>query len=464
MQEWIEILKHIALKLNLKEVYLVGGVVRDLLLKRPIQDFDITVEKRPKDIAFLFAKKINGHFVILDEEWETYRVVKDNLYFDFTPFRGKDIISDLSARDYTINALAINIFQPEKIIDPFKGKIDLKNCVLRMVNKKALWEDPLRILRGFRICAELNFDLEKETYFTIKRYAPLLKNIAGERIYQELKRLFLTENASYWIKEMGNSGIFSSILPELDALKGVLQNGFHHLDVYGHSLLTLKQIESLILKPENIILDFKKEIKEYVKEPFHIFCLKWAALCHDLGKPSTQEKKGNHFTFYGHNKVGAELFLNIASRLHFSNKEKDLISFLIIHHLWPFHLLSLYQKNQLTLKAMHRIIRKSEPHTIGLFLLALADNFAANGPGKPKDYDQEFINLFKEIMKIRKEFLSIKERHRLVTGHDIINWFKLKPGPIIGKLLQEIEEAQLAGKIKTKEEAKEWLERKVKEY
>jgi len=461
IQRYWEALKSVALTQGIKEIYLVGGVLRDLLLDRPIQDFDIAVKGEARTIASIFAHKIKAHFVVLDEAWETYRVIKENCIFDFNPFRGPDIFTDLMERDFAVNTLAINLFHPQEVIDPFLGRLDIRKRILRMVSHKVFWKDALRILRGLRLAAELDFELENETRLLMKRYAPLLKKIPGERIYQEIKRLFLTPKAIPQVKEMGNLGIFKAILPEIEKLRGVTQDGYHHLDVYNHSLLTFEEIEKLINYPSGILSDFKKDIVTYVKQPFHVFCLKWAALCHDLGKPSCRVQR-ERITFYGHNKKGASLFNSIANRLRFPNKEAELITFFILQHMWPFHLVYLYLKKELTLRAIYRLIRKAEPHTIGLFLLAMADNLAARGSEKTPYYNQQFCSLFKKIMEIRTQYLKFKQRPRLVTGNDIQEWFNLKPGPIIGELLKKLEEAQLVEKIETKKDARLWLEQYLK--
>ncbi|CAD7777001.1 CCA-adding enzyme [Candidatus Methanoperedenaceae archaeon GB37] len=190
IQGYWEALKSVALAQETKEIYLVGGVLRDLLLDRPIQDFDIAVKGEARTIASLFAHKIKGHFVVLDEAWETYRVIKGKCVFDFNPFRGPDILSDLIERDFTVNTLALNIFYPKTVLDPFLGRLDIQKRILRMVSHKVFWKDALRILRGLRLAAELDFKLEDETRRLMKRYAPWLKKIPAERIYQEIKRLF----------------------------------------------------------------------------------------------------------------------------------------------------------------------------------------------------------------------------------------------------------------------------------
>ncbi len=499
----LEKLKEVTVKTFGKggEVYLVGGCVRDLLLKRPISDWDIAVGSEPKEsskanvIAISFARSIGGHFVVLDDKWQTYRVVVNHspstinqkpTIFDFAPLRGNNIEEDLCQRDYTINAMAINIFdfdleknfQETNILDPMGGKQDLKNGVLRVTHPKAFLDDPLRILRGFRLAANLSrpnyikdlqhlhlFSLEGETKQYIKKYAPHLKSAASERIYQELKKLFSAPLTSFWVKEMDSLGVLKVLIPEIERLKNIPQDGFHHLDVFNHSLLTLEKMENLINydhRPQDI----------YHPPLASNHQLKWAALCHDIGKPLTINYQSHsinqcqrQITFHGHDKVGAEVFQKIALRLCFPKKETQKIVFLIRNHMWPFHLFKLFinpsgqKNNRLTPRAIHRFLRKTEPYTLELLLLAMADNLAAQGPGKPKEYDQEFKKFLKFLLKEREKYLHFRQMPRLVTGYDIMNWFGLKPGPIIGKMLAKVEEAYLRGEVKTKEEVYQWLKR-----
>ena len=466
-------MKHLVAKLPLdifKEIaeiyhcklYLTGGSVRDLLLNREIKDWDITSSGDIKKIADAFSKKVKGKLIILDEVFQTYRIIKRGIIFDFTLLRGDGILEDLRHRDYTINALAIDLLNPVSIIDPLGGVSDLKRRRIHLISPSALCSDPLRILRAFRIAAELNFSIDEYTISSIKEYIQLLDRVAKERIRQELDLLFSTSKVSYWLSQMGDLGIFKVILPEIEALKGITQNGFHHLDVYEHSLLTLAYIEEILDNPARFFSYHLDIIRDYLKGSKHNFYLKWAALCHDIGKPACKGKKGSRITFYRHDQVGARIFSNMVDRLRFSKKDKEAIALLILNHMRPFYLLKVYKEGSLSTRAVHRLIRAAGPHTIGTFLLAMADSLASAGEEKPNDYEEHLKALFNHVMDVYKSYLRIKERPRLVTGHDIREWFNLPPCPKVGILLRELERAQISGEVSTREEARAWLERKFK--
>ena len=443
--------------------YLTGGSVRDLLLNRKAKDWDIAVTGNIGKIAKVFSKKINGKCITLDEIFQTFRVIKGDLIFDFTTLRENDILEELRIRDYTVNALAIDLLNPASIIDPLGGLSDLEKRRIHLISPSALSSDPLRVLRAFRLAAELNFSIDEYTCLGLKTYAYLLEHVAKERIRQELDFLFSTSNVSYWLSEMGSLGIFKFILPEIEALKGVAQNDFHHLDVYEHSLLSLAYIERILGSPRRFFYTHLNRIDTYLKDPkCHVY-LKWAALYHDLGKPACQVLGGKRTTFYGHDRVSAEIFSNIAKRLRFSKKNSDAITFLILHHMRPFYLLHIYQRATLTMRAIHRLVRAVGSHVIGLFLLAMADSLATKGDGKPKDYEEHLRSLFSHVMDVYESYLQIKERPRLVTGRDIQVWFGLPPCPKVGVLLKQVEMAQLSGEVSTKEEAKAWLENKMQD-
>ena len=478
--------------------YLTGGSVRDLLLNRKVKDWDITVTGDINKIAKVFAEKINGKLIVLDEFFQTFRIIKKDFIFDFTSLKGNNISEDLRFRDYTIDALAIDLLNPVSIIDPLGGLSDLEKRQICLISPSALSSDPLRILRAFRIAAELNFSLDEYTPSALKASAYLLEHVAKERIRQEFDLLFSVSNTSYWLSEMGKSGIFKVILPEIEALKGIKQNGFHHLDIYEHSLLSLLYMENILDNPGSFFFTHLDKINTYLKDHKCHFYLKWAALCHDLGKPSCQARLltperlpatlslarragsdggqapgSKRTTFYGHDRVGAEIFSNMANRLRFSKKDSDVITLLILHHMRPFYLLHIYQKRALTLRAIHRLIRVINPHVIGLFLLAVADSLATKEDRKPacqkpdmadrpKDYEEYLSSLFNHVMNVYESYLQIKEKPRLVTGRDIQAWFSLPPCPKVGVLLKQIEMAQISGEVSTKEEAKAWLEEKFK--
>jgi len=244
-------------------VWLVGGVLRDLFLKkkRDLIDFDFCVERNVLEIVKEFSNKISSKFIVLDEKEGSYRVIlkkHSKIYtYDFTLMRGKSFNEDLYSRDFTINMLALNVSNKNnKVIDCFNSTADLKAGLIRTANTDVLKQDPLRILRGFSFMINYGFKINKSTQKAFVRYKKLLKNISGERINEELFKIFANCYSYDAIKRMEELKIIDEIIPQISKTRNVYQGGFHHLDVWRHSLEALREFELLYRK----YIIHKKEI------------------------------------------------------------------------------------------------------------------------------------------------------------------------------------------------------------
>ena len=283
------------------KVYLVGGFLRNYLLGRPCLDFDFAVSKDAIRLARLFGKKIKGAFVLLDEEHGCARIVKKQdgrlLTFDFADFRDKNLKQDLRRRDFTINTLCCSILHlgenPRRVysvlIEGKKALKDLARKKFSMVSAQSFKEDPLRLLRAFSLRAQLNFDIEKKTLTQIKKDRELIKKAAYERIRDELFKILLTSRASENLRLMDKIGLLEEIIPHITVMFSVTQGGYHHLDVWPHSLQVLEELEM-------ILEEFRKDpyISDYLNESLagertRLSILKLAALLHDIGKPQTKK-------------------------------------------------------------------------------------------------------------------------------------------------------------------------------
>jgi poly(A) polymerase len=324
--------------------YLCGGTVRDLLLNRPFRDVDVVLSGRVFEAANLFHSKLNLPYFILDQERQVARVVCAQGNWDFSAYRNHTIEGDLKKRDFTINAMAIRWedFFPQRnarqIVDPYCGLSDLKAKKIRTVGETSLQEDPLRMLRAYRIQAELGFRIEKEVLSQIESLHPRIQNVAGERLHEELDRIFSqSDSASAW-RSLGQSSLFDSMFPEMKPMKGCEQGGHHHLGVWLHSVLALENLEKFLPHIPQTFPEHSEAILKYLNavpgSMDRIRLLKWAALFHDIGKPQTRELKGpGHWSFHGHDHAGAELAETILKRLKLSRKDIQLISNVIEHHL-----------------------------------------------------------------------------------------------------------------------------------
>jgi poly(A) polymerase len=443
------------------QVYLVGGTVRELALGRSAPDLDLAVSAQTLDLARDLAAALGGTFVLLDEKERTARVVWQEEILDLAEFRAPTLEMDLKGRDFTLNALALELHDILKgrvpvLADPCGGLADLSRGLLRMVASENFKGDPLRLLRAYRFAATHGLTITPETTAAIRAHVPEFSRVAGERVHQELFLLLGAPRAGPVLKEMDQTGLLLQIFPELADLKGVEQNGFHHLDVFHHSLETVACLEEVLAAPGNFFGELAPEMARYAKSRSKAALLKLAALFHDVGKPQVRERRQDpeRYTFYYHERVGLELFDGLAVRLRFSQAEVKTVTTLISLHMRPFLLLPAFRRGELSIRALGRLVRAARPEFWGLFALAMADSLAGQGPQKPPDSEAVLADLADEAYRFLKERLEPQERMpKLLTGHDLIKILGLKPGPHFKRLLTAVTEAQWEGLVNTRQEA-----------
>lgn len=446
-----------------REIYLVGGFLRDLFLKRKRgnPDFDFAISYDCIKVSRDIARKLNMGFVVLDKEHGSTRIVyrKDNFScnFDFTDFRGKDIDEDLLHRDFTINSLAANLkaIKDAKdieaiVLDNHCARKDIKSKLIRVVSDFSLPEDPLRILRAFSLSAVLGFRIEPKTRLAIKRYRNKITSSAFERIAEELFKILNSDNAFKTFKEMAEFKILDEIMPEIKIMRGVDQGPYHHLDVFDHSLETLRQIEILFLQ-----LQRNKDLQAYLDTIIsgthsRRALLKLGAFLHDIGKPDSKERVDGKTCFHGHERVGRNIVREISERLRLSGDERNVLDKVIYWHLRPGYMADIEPLSQ---KAIYRYFRDTDMEAPAVLLLSVADQRSTRGPltrgANRKHHEDVCLGLVKEFFRKAKE----KKLPKLINGHDLMSRFKLESGPLIGKILDEVEEAQAIGEIETKRDA-----------
>jgi tRNA nucleotidyltransferase/poly(A) polymerase len=448
------------------EVYLVGGTVRDFILKRKSTDFDFTVFRGdPKEIADKWSKVVRGTLVILDEDEKIYRVVSGGYEYDFADPKGENPESDAKKRDFTINTLSADMSQLKPPILDFAGGVkDIKRKIIRATYDAAFSDDPLRLLRAFRFMSEfsdLKFKIDKSTLDKISSQRELITGVAAERIRDEIAKLFSSDKCYGSVYEMDGTGLLSSIFPEVEKMRGVAQNRFHTEDVWGHSLLCLKNIESIARNPRPF---FKKRggfISDYLEKPMgagwrRSSLLKLVALFHDVGKPDVKtEKTDGEFAFYGHENIGAGIFKEIGKRILMNRKGQNFAATLIKNHM---RLLSLATADRLTKRAIARLIRDVGEDLPALMLLGIADTLSGHTDrrrlGRSVALIREIFSVFDEM---KQETFKIKP---LIDGSEIMEAAGIGEGTEVGRLKSELVEAQIAGEVKTKGDAK-WFVKKM---
>lgn len=446
-----------------KDVYLVGGFLRDYFLGRPCLDLDFAVKEGAIAFARVFAKEIKGAFVLLDQERGCARVVKKKgnviQTFDFADFRAPTLQKDLLHRDFTVNTLflKVNSLAPEtQVLDAVKdlrgGRRDLKAQKIKMASVKAFKEDPLRLLRAFSLRAILGFKIEQKTRTQIKKDKNLIRNVAYERIREELFKILESDAAAATLKAMDRIGLLENIIPQITVMYGVKQGTYHHLDVWPHSLETIVQLEKIFKEMEG-----HEDVNDYVCEPIggkrpRYALIKLAGLLHDIGKPETRKREKGRISFHGHEHVGKAITRNVAKLLKLSTKERFALEDMVLYHLRPGYLSNFKSPSE---RSIFRYFRNTKDEGVSTLLLSLADQRSTRGPATTlqdlRHHEKICLGLVRRYFEKKKE----KPFVRLINGNDLIKKLKLKPSPLFGKILLEIEEQQVLGKIKTKKQAME---------
>ena len=451
------------LKSTNNSICLVGGAVRDILSgKNPdeIFDFDIIVNDIPaKEFTKKFCEKNDvTTSITLDEENNIYRIILPDKvsYIDVTNPIENSFEADINRRDITINSIAYDI-ATEKLIDITGGINDLENQVIKAVREENLADDPLRILRIFRFASTLGFNIDKDTESMINRYKHLVLSPALERRNCEILKLFGGKNADNTIILMDKMGLIDILFPIILDVKKVPPNTHHHLDLFHHSIETVKQLQ-------NIYENSSKEVKEHLESKdfggeTRLAHLKLAGFLHDIGKFSTWtiENDGRH-RFIRHDEIGADIAKGILTKQKFSKKQTEYISFIIRHHMYPSSVVGSPNLND---KIYMRYIRKAGDNAIDLITIAKADRLSARG----KLVSDEMVKENISKLDILQDFYIqtkplLKPIPKLLDGNDIMHLLNIPPSKELGDILQALKDAQIDGDLQTKEEAIKF----VKEY
>ena len=422
-------------KLHQSKLYIVGGTLRDLILGRQCSDFDFAVSGA-STLAREYAYETKSALVPLDNTpgRETFRVViKKNIYFDFSELQGESIKTDLSQRDFTINAMAIslkNFIEGSKdFIDPHNGKHDIDKKIIRVLPGPTFLSDPLRMLRAFRFMSKIQFKIESATFNEIKRLGAKINHVATERILSELKILLSSTEASPSIEAMHNSGMLKHIFPDL-----------YKNNKAPSSLKTFNHLENLTSNSKQIKIKPLIEIKKSLSNKTEI--IKLSSILYPLIKISKNNKEKTQRTIIG----------KILSELHASNADINYIDAITSCANSASNKNLDISKNKLNQIELYEFVDKNEPGLIsGLFL-----NFA-NQKNLPTEKEWKTDPTAKAMQEIcnfyYKIYLPAKAKKPLLNGNDIKKELKIKPSPIIKTILSKIEESRVLGNINTRSEA-----------
>jgi len=435
------------------ETHVVGGPIRDILTGKPVTNWDFASKATPEQIQKIFpesfydnrfgtvgitAEELVNRFKLKNYPLKKVHLTKESV-FEITTFRtegkysdkrrpdkvswGKTLKEDLKRRDFTINAMALTT--DTKIIDPFKGREDLKKKIIRAVGdpNKRFDEDALRMMRAIRIAAQLGLTIEEATLKAINRQAKNLQYVSQERIRDELLKILVSDYPADGIKLLYTSNLLTHVLPELIPMRQVKQAGHHTKDVWNHSLDALAACPS----PNPIV--------------------KLATLLHDVGKPIAYRQIKGKITFYGHEVVGARIVNKIAKRLHLSKKDGQLLWTLVRYHMFAYD-------PKMTDAAIRRFITRVGLININEMMMLRIGDRVGGGSQATSWRLREFQERIGQVLYTPMQITDLK-----VNGRDIMKTLKIKSGPKVGKILKKlfeevIEDSQknerkyLLGKIK----------------
>lgn len=435
------------------EAYLVGGCVRDLLMGVKPKDYDVTTNATPEEIIALFPKTFyeNSYgtvgVVTCGEDLGTICTDETVKIVEVTPYRlessysdnrhpdtvtwSKNLLDDLSRRDFTVNSMAYNPVTHE-IIDPYNGQKDIENKVIQAVGDAdtRFNEDALRLMRAIRFMSQLDFDIESVTRESIEKNSQLLNNISRERVRDEFVKLLMTDFPMRGIAMMKETGLLEYVVPELLRGVGVTQNQAHAYDVWEHNLRTLQHAADK-------------------KWPLHV---RLSAIFHDISKPETKRfsREKGVITFYGHDVVGGRVTREIMERLKFSKDITDRVSMFVRWHMF------FSDTEQISLSAVRRLITNVGKENIwDLIDLRICDRI---GTGRPKEEPYRLRMYESMVEQALKDPITLKMLK--TDGKRIMDVTQETPGPKIGYILHALFDEVLENPEKNTEE---YLDSKAKE-
>ncbi|RME87098.1 MAG: HD domain-containing protein [Anaerolineae bacterium] len=464
-------------------LYLVGGALRDALQGRLTHDLDFVVPQGGRRAARRVADALKAAFYPLDDERDIGRVVVTRAdggrdVLDFAAFRGPDLEADLRGRDFTVNALAMDLRSGE-IFDPLGGAADLREKRLRACSPSALREDPVRVLRAVRHAAALNLHILPETRQAIRDAAPLLTRVSPERVRDEFFRILESPRPATSLRALDLLDALPHFLPELTEIKNVEQPPPHVSDVWRHTLRVLDHLEGLLalLSPhydEEMAADlfngllvmrlgrYRRQLAEHLATALtpdrsRRALLFLAALYHDVAKPTSKTlDEDGRLRFWGHDKKGAEIASRRARALRLSNEEIAYLKTVIRHHMRVHFLTNrLYRKGKHpSRRAVYRFFRHAAEAGVDIVLLSLADLRATYEHTLSQDHWAACLDVSRTLLENWWERpQEVVSPPPLLNGRDLIEALDLSPGPLVGELLDAVREAQAMGEVSTREEA-----------
>ncbi|MDZ4763247.1 MAG: HD domain-containing protein [Chloroflexota bacterium] len=450
-------------------LYIVGGAVRDAFLRRPTKDVDMATPESGIKIARRLANAFGGAFYPLDEERDVGRAILDTpdgrLLIDVARLRG-DLEADLRARDFTINAIAVDVRGTlNQALDPLNGIDDLTRKTIRRCSPTAIYDDPIRLLRAVRQAAQFGLRIERDTLHDVRAAAPLLKTISSERVRDEFFKLLALPKVGGALRVADSLGILAYIIPEIVPLHGLQQTPPHIYDAWEHSLAVVDHLMEVLAVISPARTDesaaqfttgmlavafggYRARLQDHLAlawadERTHRALLNLAVLLHDVGKAQISPPGIDGQRFAGYEIISATLTALRADALRLSGAEKDRLTLIVRHHMTR-----IMWEQEATPVNLHRWWRMMGAAGVDVVLFTLADYLGAVGTTVDQPTWLRLVGRAQVVLgAYYDDYDRIVSPPPLVTGDDLMNALNLKPGRIIGEMLDAIREAQVAGEI-----------------
>jgi poly(A) polymerase len=446
-------------------LFLVGGPVRDLLRGGDgIRDIDLLMPAGSEVVARRFADAVGGSFFFLDEERKITRVMTGDdagaLQFDFTNFEGADLRADLARRDFTVNAMALDLRaflaggSLDVIVDPFGGREDVRQRIIRVADPKVLDDDPLRLLRAVRFAATLGCSIEGRTAAEIRKRADLITRPSPERIRDELFLILAENGVGAHLLLLESLGLLVRLLPELLPLRDFTPGGHHRYDILTHSVRTADYVDAVRDELRHLAPQHDEALRDHLEELLEHriprkAALRFACLLHDIAKADTYSRDDEgEVHFYGHDQQGADRAAVICRRFRLSRSTEAVVERLVRHHMRP---LALAAPNGPSKRALYRYCRDLKDALPESIVLSLADAKATSEvmPGEGFTDTRQTAVLILDYYYGR--FLKV-EAKPFITGDDLIAR-GMQPGPRFREILDAVRAKQAEGALRDRDEA-----------
>lgn len=457
-------------------IYIVGGAVRDAYRHHPIKDIDLATPANAVALGKKIANLLNGDFFIMDEERDVSRVIADNmdgrLVIDIAHFRGDDLLSDLVDRDFTLNAMAVDLLDNlNQLIDPLNGEQDLLDKRIRRCSPHAIADDPIRALRAIRQSTQLGAQIEAETLKDIRQFGANILDTSVERIRDELFKILSLAEPTRALRIVDALGLLQLIIPEVEGLHDLSQSPPHLYDAWRHTLAVIEKLNKILqtisyqrtdetaatfeMGMAVMVLDsFRAKLVNHIQERglhdrSYQALMTFTALIHDIGKPQVhQQDEDGADIFPEHQHVGAKLADKCSKALRLSNDEKKRIVTVIANLSRPFTLPNLSDLER------HRFWYELGDYGVDVCLLAMANYLGTVGIELKQDQWLAHLEVIQNLLHdYYNQYDKIVSPPQLVDGKQLMDALNLSPSRQIGELLTLIREAQVMGEIHTSADA-----------